>query len=115
MRRALQTQHCNGRKPDNAKIMTTGSVSLQGEPHAFVEVRRGMTVTCSEGREAGKIAAVVVSQDSRQVLCLILGHLPKEEGYQSLPVDWIARVEGDMIVLNVRFEMILALPDWHIT
>jgi hypothetical protein len=94
-------------------MMAQASVFLPGETGACVLIRRGMTVTCDEGREAGQVAGVAISQASRQALCLILGHLPAEGGYQSVPLSWIERVSGDVIFLKVRLEKVLALPDWH--
>jgi hypothetical protein len=115
MKSDLERMACNRLKYNDVKIMTQAAVFLRGEPSAAVEIRRGMIVKCKEGREAGKLAGVVVSQETRQVLCLILSHLPDQEGYQSLPVSWIEHVADEVIVLAARIEMILALPDWHST
>jgi hypothetical protein len=115
MKSDLERMTCNSLKFDDMKIMAQAAVFLRGEPAAAVELRRGMIVKCNEGREAGKLAGVVVSQATRQVLCLILSHLPDKEGYQSLPVSWIECVNEDVITLTARFEMILTLPDWHST
>ncbi len=100
---------CNGLKLHDVKIMTQACVFLPGAPSS-VEIRRGMIVQCNEGREAGRLAGVVVSQENLQVLCLILSHLPYKKGYQSLPLNWIERVNEDGIFLTARFVRILALP-----
>jgi hypothetical protein len=109
----VELQICNGLKWADVKIMAQASVFLRGEPAAVVGIRRGMKITSSEGREAGKVAGVAIRQDSRKAVCLILSHLPEEACYQSLPVGWIERVEGETIVLNASFESILATPGWH--
>jgi hypothetical protein len=113
MSRETKKYRCGELKQEAGKMMAQGIVVLNGQAEAAVEVRRGTVVISAEGREAGKLAAVVVGPDSRQAVCLILGHLPDAEGYQSLPVSWIARVEADGITLNASLEVILALPDWH--
>ncbi len=108
-----ELQHCNGLKGADVKIMTQASISLSGEPATVVEVRRGMTIISSERWEVGKVAGVAIHPDSRKAVCLILGHLPEEASYQSLPIAWIACVEVETILLNVSFEQILAAPGWH--
>lgn len=113
MRSDLETQHCYGLKSDDVKIMAQASFFLPGEPSIAVEVRRGMIFTSIEGKEAGKVAGVVVSPDSGQVQYLILSHLPREAIYRCIPVGWIEGMQGEVISLNVRLEDILALPDWH--
>ena len=86
---------------------------MPGEPSSAVEVRRGMILISIEGKEAGKVAGVVVSSEDGQAQYLILSHLPREAIYQCIPVGWIERIQGDVISLNMRLEIILALPDWH--
>jgi hypothetical protein len=112
MRSDLETQHCYGLKSDDVKIMAQASVFLPGEQSSTVEVRRGMIFTSIEGKEAGKVAGVVVSL-SRLVQYLILSHLPREAIYRCIPVSWIEGMQGEVISLNVCLEDILALPDWH--
>ena len=113
MRRDMDIHPCNGLKSDDVKIMAQASVFLQGEPASAVEIRHGMKLTSVDGRDAGRVAGVAVSQDGHQVLCIILSHLPGEAGYQCLPVSWIKHMEGEVIVLNACLEMILTLPGWH--
>ena len=113
MGKDIELQRCNGLKWEKVKIMAQASVILPGEPAASVEIRRGMRITSSEGREAGKVAGIVIHQDSGKAVCLILSHLPEDPGYQSLPVGWVAHVEGETIVLDSPFERILAIPGWH--
>jgi hypothetical protein len=113
MRSDLISQHCYGLKSGDVKIMAQASFFLPGEHSFAVEVRRGMVFTSIEGKEAGKVAGVVVSPDSRQVQYLILSHLPREAIYRCIPVYWIEGMQGEVISLNVRLEDILALPDWH--
>lgn len=115
MNSKLESINCNNLKSHDVKIMTQASVFLTGEPSTAVEVRRGMIVKCKDGREAGRLAGVIVSQDGGQVLCLILSHLPDQAGYQSLPTSWIGRVSEDGISLTACIKTILALPDWHST
>jgi hypothetical protein len=98
---------------EDMKIMSKGHVRV--EPHGPVQaaVERGMVVLSCTGEDLGRVAAVVIQQITRQVVYLILGHLPHEPRYQCLPVSWIERVEEEAVVLNVGKEVVLALPDWH--
>jgi sporulation protein YlmC with PRC-barrel domain len=113
MRSDLEIQHCYVLKSEHVKIMTQASVFLPGQHSTAVEIRRGMIFTSIDGKEAGKVAGVVVSPDSGQVQYLILSHLPKEAIYQCIPVSWIDCMQGEVISLNARLETILALPVWH--
>ena len=109
----LETQHCYELRSDHVKVMTHATVFSPGKPSSVIEIRRGMTITSFEGKEAGRVAGVVVSSESQQAQYLILSHLPRKAMYQCIPVSWIERVQGEVISLNVRLETILALPDWH--
>jgi hypothetical protein len=113
MHREFDLRLCNGLKWIDVKIMSQAGVSLRGDPSAVAEVRRGMILISAEGRQAGRVAGVVVSQGSRQALCLILSHLPEEAGYQPLPVAWVERVMGEAVILNASIERIRAMPAWH--
>lgn len=97
---------------ESVKLMAQWHVRLSAAS-LEVELRRGMTVTSCEGEPAGRLAAVAVSDESSQALCLILSHLPVEGRYQALPISWIRRVEGENCVLNVNGEIIRGLPAWH--
>lgn len=109
----MELQHCNRLKWTDVKMMAQASIFLSGEPAPVVDIRRGMIIISSERWEVGKVAGVAIHPDSRKALCLILSHLPEEAGYQSLPITWIACVEGETILMNVSFERILAAPGWH--
>lgn len=100
-------------KGEAVKLMAQFQVAIPGCPGIVTSVHRGMTVNCSEGREVGKVAAVAVGSGSGQAFCLILGYLPQKELYQSLPIRWIDRVDGESIYLNVCFDEIQELPEWH--
>lgn len=113
MNKNREIPRCDGLTPESVKMMTKGFVKTKSGSETVVEVRRGMALYSFEGQEVGKLAAVMVGQGSRQALCLILGHLPKNACYQSLPASWIERVEGEKIYLNERFDRIRSLPDWH--
>lgn len=109
----MDIHQCNGLKSGDVKIMAQANVFLGGELAFAVEIHRGMLLTTVDGQDAGRVAGVAVSQDGKQVLCIILGHLPREAGYQSLPISWIKHQEGEVIFLNTCLEVILALPGWH--
>ena len=109
----IELQRCKRLKWTDVKIMAQASVILPGEPATSVEIRRGMRITSSEGREAGMVAGIAIRQDSGKAVCLILSHLPEDPGYQSIPVSWIGYIKGEIIVLDSPFERILAIPGWH--
>jgi hypothetical protein len=93
----------------------TKAALLCGKPTAAVELHRGMILTSLDRKQAGKVAGIAISRDNYQVICLIVCHLPKERGYQSLPASWIERVEEEVVFLNVNLEKVRALPAWHFT
>lgn len=113
MDRDLELKRCNQLKGEGVKIMAQASVYLRGNRTAAIEIRRGMTLVSIEGKEVGKVAGVAVSRDDQQALCLIISHLPQDPGYHSIPVDWVERVEGELIFLHAPVNSILAIPDWH--
>jgi len=109
----MDLQQCSALKGDAVKLMAQCQLAIPGHPGQVADIRRGMVVYCVGGKEVGKVAAVVVGLGSQQALCLILGHLPEKDLYQSLPVVWIEWVEKEIVYLNVWTENIQALPEWH--
>lgn len=98
---------------ESVKLMALWQCRANGGSGVDATLARGMTVTSSDGQPAGRLAAVVVSGQSGQALCLILSQLPRQEVYQALPIAWIQRVVEDVIFLNVDIGQIRWLPAWH--
>lgn len=109
----MNVQQCSAMKREAVKLMAQFQVVIPGRPGVVASVRRGMTVHCSEGRQVANVAAVAVGLQNEQVFCLILGYLPQKELYQSVPISWIDRVEGESVILNVCFDQIQGLPEWY--
>jgi hypothetical protein len=105
-------QKCNHLDSTEVKIMAQGEFAAAHDERTVI-IRRGMIVFSSERTACGHVAAVGIDDRSQQVVCLILGHLPDETGYQSLPAAWIEQVMGDAVVLNAASDTVQTLPDWH--
>jgi hypothetical protein len=112
MSEEFDIQQCNGLKSNKVKIMTQAAIMCEQSATA-VFIRRGMVLTSFDQKQAGKVAGIALGSGKSQVKCLIIYRLPLESGYQSLPASWVARVQGEVIFLNVNFEKVLALPVWH--
>lgn len=97
---------------DQAKLMVSGLIRLDRDGDQPVEVRRGMSIWTSDGREAGKVAALVVDHDSEQVSHILLGRLPEVLGYLCVPVDLIKSVEDDAVYLVITSQEIENLFAW---
>jgi hypothetical protein len=113
MRIKPEAPDCAHYSDENMNTMSKGNVRLHQQSQIQAAVERGIVVLSCSGDDLGRVAAVVIHQITRQVVYLILGHLPHEPRYQCLPVSWIERVEEETVVLNVGKEVVLALPDWH--
>jgi sporulation protein YlmC with PRC-barrel domain len=65
------------------------------------EVRRGMSIFTNQGIEVGKVAAIVIDDENQSPAHLLLDHLPEQQGYWSVPIELIAKVENDQLWLSI--------------
>lgn len=95
------------------ELMISGLIYLDPERDIAVEVRRGMNILASDGREAGKVAAVTIDRHDRQVTHIILGLLSPIPEYRRLPIDLIAQVRDESVLLRIIDDVVNNLPPWH--
>lgn len=94
-------------------LMESGAVELDPMRHIPVAVRRGMTVLTNEGCTAGHVAAVVVDSRSGKVTHLVLGRLIQTLEYRLAPIDLIAAVDKEEVLLRICHPIAESLPIWH--
>lgn len=92
------------------KLMVSGLVYLEREDSSPVEVRRDMTILTREGQPAGKVAAVVIDNDSQKVTHVLLGRLQPGPEYRLVPVDLIEQVHEETVRLDIWSEAVESLP-----
>lgn len=98
----------NADQPD--KLMVSGLVCLQKREGLPAEVKRGMIIRTREGREAGKVAAVIVDNEHQQVTHVVLGRTVQTPDYRLVPVDLIEQVDGETVSLGIFDQVVESLP-----
>lgn len=74
------------------------------------EAARGMPVLVEDGSMVGTVAAVVQSGPTRTITHLLLGQVPPTAVYRLIPLDLLARLDGECIWLSASRQQIAALP-----
>jgi len=87
-----------------------GSICPQQENGLPVTVSRGMTILTREGWEAGKVAAVVVDNDSQKVTHVLLTRPRLAPDYRLVPVSLVEQVDEDTVLLEICNQAIESLP-----
>ena len=95
------------------KLMVNGFVCPKNGCALTSEVRRGMSIFSIEGREGGKVAAVVLNNAEHSATHLLLSRLPEVNGYWLVPVSWIVQVQAEEVFLRATEPEIQSLPRWH--
>jgi sporulation protein YlmC with PRC-barrel domain len=78
-----------------------------------MEVRRGMAIRTSEGREVGRVAAVVIDGPTREVTHIILGRRPQTVEYRLVPIGLVEEVATEAVVLGILNPLVEELPEYH--
>lgn len=105
------TQNKNSRTPDQSqRLFERGLVCLRQEHCLPVEVTRGMAILTSEGQEAGKVAAVIVDNDSQKVTHILLTRPRQVPDYRLVPVTLIEQVDEEIVLLEICGQAIESLP-----
>lgn len=92
------------------KLMVSGLVHLTQEDSSPFEVSRGMAILTCDGREVGKVAAVIVDSRSQIVTHILLTRLHLSPEYRLVPVNLIKQVSEETISLDVCRQTIESLP-----
>lgn len=93
------------------RLFERGQVRLARENQAQpVEVSRGMAVLTQDGWEAGRVAAVVIDSQSRQISHVLLGRPHLTRDYRLVPVELIEQVNGEVVYLQISSSAVGGLP-----
>jgi len=92
------------------RLFESGSICPEQANDLPVKVSRGMIILTSEGWEAGKVAAVVVDNDSQKVTHVLLTRPRLVLDYRLAPVNLIKQVDKGVVVLDVCSQDIESLP-----
>ena len=76
-------------------------------------VHRGMTVHTCEGHMAGHVAAVMLDQDQQRVTHVLLVQERQLLEYRLIPVELIAQIADEEILLRIFQPAVDSLPAWH--
>lgn len=101
-------------KPDtnnqSQRLFESGSIYLKQENDLPIKVSRGMTILTRERQEAGKVAAVVVDNDSQKVTHILLTRPRHVPDYRLVPVTLIEQVDEATVLLEICNQAMESLP-----
>lgn len=104
-----------GSNESTQKLMVSGFVCPESSCALSAEVRRGMSIVSKEGREVGRVAAVILNRDNCKATHILLSRLPEVSGYWLVPVDLIVGVRDESVQLSIPGQAVGTLPRWHST
>lgn len=93
------------------RLMISGVLTLAQPEGARAIVERGMSILSREGGEVGKVAAVSVSQE-RAVESILLARFPEKMEYRIVPVNQVAAIHEQSLVLTLTAAQIEGLERW---
>ena len=96
-----------------AELMVSGTIMPDEASKITVEVRRGMLILTREGREAGTVAAVVIDKKQRNVTHLLLSRLSQMPEYRLVPLELVAQVSEEIVLLRIFNPVVSSLATWH--
>ena len=92
------------------RLFESGSVYLEQEDTAPVEIKRGMIIQTRDGQKVGRVAAVVFSNDCQNITYLLLTLWSQPSDYRLMPVDLIKQVSKETVLLNIDHKDMEHLP-----
>jgi hypothetical protein len=94
-------------------LVVSGSIYPDQENNIAVEVRRGMIILTNEGREAGRVAAVIIEGQDQQVTHILLSRLSQSPEYRLVPISIVEQVYEEKVRLHIFNQAVNSLPTWH--
>lgn len=94
------------------KLMVSSLVNWGKNGSFSAEIRRGMPMYSKDGKEIGKVAAVILKRTHNPARQILLSRLPDIEGYLIVDVDLIIEVDQEKVVLSVSEGALQSLPKW---
>lgn len=95
------------------KLMVNGLIYPQPGCALSTEVRRGMPILTTQGIEVGKVAGIVIDGENQSPAYLLLDRLPEQQGYWSVPIELIVKVENDQLWLSIPARAVNAFAPWR--
>lgn len=95
------------------KLMVSGFICPRSGCILSTEVRRGMPILSNQGIEVGKVAAIVIDDENQSPAYLLLDRLPEQQGYWSVPIELIVKVENDQLWLSIPASAVDAFAPWR--
>jgi hypothetical protein len=102
----------NEEDPD-AVLLVSGVLHLAHAPTRTVEVKRDMIILTSEGLAAGRVAAVLINRQDREVTHILLSRRSQPPQYRLVPSALILQVREGHVLLRIFTETIDSLPIWR--
>jgi sporulation protein YlmC with PRC-barrel domain len=96
-----------------AELLVSGTIMPDQARQVPVEVRRGMTIVTREGQEAGTVAAIVVDKALRNVTHILLSRLSHLPEYRLVPLDLVAQVSDETVLLGIFNPVVSSLATWR--
>ncbi len=97
----------------DTELLVSGFIRPDHARGMAVEVKRDMTILTSEGRAAGRVAAVVIDKRDRQVTHILLSRRREPPQYHLVPIALVAQVQEGQVVLLIFNQAVDSLPVWH--
>jgi hypothetical protein len=94
-------------------LLVSGVIHLAHAPSRTVEVKRDMIILTSEGFAAGRVAAVLLNRQDRQVTHILLSRRSQPPQYRLVPSTLILQVREGHVLLRIFSETIDSLPIWR--
>ena len=86
------------------RLFESGLVYLEQTGSSPVEIKRGMTIQTQDGQKAGRVAAVVFSNDCKNITHLLLTLPSQPADYRLAPVALINRIDKEAILLHINLK-----------
>ena len=95
------------------ELIVSGVLYLQQAGDSEVDVRRGMVILTSEGREAGRVAAVIIARQDQHVTHILLTRLGQLPEYRLVPIALVEQVSEETVRLGIFSQVVNTLPLWN--
>lgn len=96
-----------------SELLVSGLICPQPPGDMAVAVKRDMLILTSEGQEAGRVAAVVIDRQERQVTHILLSRRSQPPEYRLVPISLIEQVQEEKVLLRISNQAVDTLTLWH--
>ena len=92
-------------------LFERGLVYPKQDNRLLVEIKQGMAVLTKDGRDVGRVKAVVLDGDDRNITHLLLSPWSQMSGHRLMPVNFREQVDKETLSLHIGSETIDRLPN----